>query len=101
MDYAPSGTQIATGSDDGSIRIFEPGANFVTRKISGIHSGVIRALRYSRNGKFIASGCSERKLNIIDTQTWNVTPFNDYHKGNLDAIYQSQTNAFLILIQAR
>lgn len=39
IECAPGGTQIATGSDDGSLRMIELGANTVARRLAHINPG--------------------------------------------------------------
>ena len=66
MAFSPDGTQLATASLDGTIRIWDALDGSPVRTIAG-HSAGVRSIDYSPDGTLLASGSDDRTAKI-----WNV-----------------------------
>jgi len=64
--YSPDGRRIVSGSDDGTIKIWDVNNGKELRTLSG-HKGGVGSAKYSPDGKYIVSGSVEIK--IWDAQT--------------------------------
>ena len=61
--FSPDGGSIATGNDDGALRLWSVDGPRRLRVLTG-HSGPVRSLAFSPDGKRIASGSKDRTLRI-------------------------------------
>ncbi|RKU20242.1 hypothetical protein C6503_06625, partial [Candidatus Poribacteria bacterium] len=68
LAFTPEGQTIASGSDDGTIRLWETSTG---TEILKLQSGKTRTLAFSRDGKILASVSSSIKIYKI--QLWDVT----------------------------
>jgi WD40 repeat protein len=71
-DYCPRMQTLATGSDDGSIVVWdarrwqEPMCKLDTRMIPGLASNEVKRVRWSVDGLKIAAGCSSQQVLVYD-----------------------------------
>ncbi|KAF9230838.1 hypothetical protein BU15DRAFT_83124 [Melanogaster broomeanus] len=66
--YSPNGKQIATGSDDGLITIWDSKKGNILLQLQG-HTKSVEAVSFSRNGSRLVSGSGDHTLCIWDTAT--------------------------------
>jgi hypothetical protein len=64
-DWSPDGKRILVGCDDGAMRLidFETGK---VLQIFGGHTGAVRAVAFSFDGKFVASCCEDNKVRLFN-----------------------------------
>ena len=63
IDWSPDGSRLATGSGDGTVRVWHPATETVIRTNCGHKDGVL-AVHWSRDGSRIASGSSDGTVRI-------------------------------------
>jgi WD40 repeat protein len=66
--FSPNAPIIATGSSDGTIRLWDLNTGEVLKILSGHHYGII-ALDFSPSGEILASGGYDNKINLWDVAT--------------------------------
>ncbi len=82
MVYSPNGEQIASGSNDNTVRLWDALGGELRYTLQG-HQGPVRSVAYSPNGQQIASGSgntvrlwdivSGQCLSVIQAFRWGVT----------------------------
>ncbi|KAG8934376.1 hypothetical protein FRC02_010121 [Tulasnella sp. 418] len=65
--FSPDGTRIASGTEDGTIAIWDAKTGILVRKLEG-HSGWVNSVAFSPDGMLIASGSDDG-----DVATWDTT----------------------------
>ena len=65
VTYSPDGKQIASGSDDKSIRIWDTASGQTVQTLKG-HTALVRSVVSSPDGKQIASGSYDNTIRIWD-----------------------------------
>lgn len=69
MAAAPTGTRIALGMEDNSIRIVDAATRQTVKVLQG-HTRPIQAIAWSHDGTKIASGDERAKIYLWSTKTW-------------------------------
>ena len=68
MAIAPDGTWLASGSDDGSVRIWDPATGQQRATLAG-HTGAVRAVAIAPDGTWLATGGDDGSVRIWDPAT--------------------------------
>ncbi|MEL6442214.1 MAG: metallophosphoesterase [Cyanobacteria bacterium J06621_8] len=82
ISFSPDGLNLASASDDGTIRLWDiatGGHNIIT-----IVDYPVRVVRWSPNGKFLASGFYYNPtIKLWNTTSWNLDAVLEGHKGSV------------------
>jgi WD40 repeat protein len=65
--FSPDGTQVATGSGDGSARVFEAATGLETARLD--HGGLVTAVAFSPEGGRLATGSNDRSARVFEAAT--------------------------------
>jgi WD40 repeat protein len=68
--FSPDGTTIASGSADGSARIFEAATGRQLRRLKPGHGGYVWSVAFSPDGTAFASGSVDKSIRIWDATVW-------------------------------
>jgi WD40 repeat protein/serine/threonine protein kinase len=64
LAFAPDGRRLATGAQDGEVRIWDPGAG--TSLVLRAHTAAVHRVLYSRDGRRVLSASEDRTVRIWD-----------------------------------
>lgn len=78
--FSPDGTSLATGGDDGTLRIWDATSGKETAELRG-HGHALFSVLFSHSGKFLVSGDGTGALALWDTTTWTEGPPLPPHSG--------------------
>lgn len=68
--FSPDGSRIATGGDDGQVIFWSAADGKELDRLT--HPGRVRHLQYSRDGKWLATGCQDAIARLIDVASRSV-----------------------------
>ncbi|UUM20818.1 NACHT domain-containing protein [Mycoavidus sp. SF9855] len=66
--YSPSGDQIASGSEDRTVRVWDAETGALAHTLQG-HTGSVNSVAYSPSGVQIASGSNDNTVRVWDAET--------------------------------
>jgi len=71
VDYSPDGTTIVSGSDDGTLVLWDVETGEMLRQFIG-HTGGVLSVEFSPNGNMIASGARDNLIIVWDVETGTI-----------------------------
>ena len=93
--WSPTGRSVASGSDDGSARLWDP----VSGEPLGpplVHGGPIKALAYSHDGKTIATASEDQTARLWNTASGLARGEAMHHRGPVTSLAFTSDGATLV-----
>lgn len=79
--FSPDGSLLATGSDDTSLRLWDPASGRETEVLSG-HGGAVFAVAFAHSGKFLLSSDGDGVIHFWDVASRKERPALAHHNSN-------------------
>jgi WD40 repeat protein len=87
LDFSPDGRLLAAGggqpSRQGEIVLLNPADGAIVRRLDDIHSDTVFCVRFSPNGRQIASGAADKFVRITDVATGKITRALEGHTSHV------------------
>ena len=96
VSFSPNGTYLASGSDDGTVKMLELSTGTIVTTLEG-HRGGVTSVSFSPDGTTLASGGSffDSKIKLWDTETGTNTAVFDHHTSGLKDVEFSPDGSLL------
>jgi WD40 repeat protein len=85
VTFAPGGRTLATGCQDGNVRIWEAATGRLLRTLHG-HQGEVLAVAFAADGKLLASGGTDHTIRLWDPATGRQVRRLDGCRGDVTAL---------------
>ena len=96
--FSPAGRTVAIASDDGIVRLWDPGASGSSgaspRTLK--HAGAVHSLAFSRDGKVLASGCDDQTAWLWNTASGLPRGEPMQHRGAVVSVAFSPDESTLV-----
>ena len=95
--WSPTGRAIATGSDDGIVRLWDPtGSSESPSRQTLKHAGAVRALAFTRDGKTLATGCDDQTARLWNAASGLPRGEPMHHRGPVVSVAFSPDDSTLV-----
>lgn len=85
MAFSPDGLLLATGHDDGGVRLWNTDTHELVAEMP-LHPMPVSALAFSRDGRRLASAGEDRLIHLVDLSTRKVTQTLEGHTDRIPAL---------------
>lgn len=95
VTFNPSSELIASGSSDGSVRIWDSGTGESVMHLRA-HDGDVKSVDWSEDGHLVASGSVDQTIRLWDVSAWEETCCFRSHSGSITSVAIAPDNRHLV-----
>ena len=92
---SPSANQLVTVSDDGFLKVWDPGQGMLLRQLKLLVPA--SALAFSSDGAILAAGTTQGEIRLWETHSWREFPPYPSQQGEINALQFLPGNRFLVV----
>ncbi|KAF7798736.1 hypothetical protein EIP86_009961 [Pleurotus ostreatoroseus] len=85
VTYSPDGMHVVSGSDDGTIRMWDAETRIATKTLEK-HLGAVLSIDFSRDGRYIVSGSQDKTVRIWDSITGTQSALSTENRGHITCV---------------
>jgi WD40 repeat protein len=93
--FSPGETQLAAGAGNGDVQFWN-GEDFQIRLLAGAHADEVLALRFSSDGRLLATGSADQKIRLWDAATLKPAGTLDAGQGAVRSLAFSRQQPHLL-----
>jgi WD40 repeat protein len=88
--FSPDGKQLASGSWDETVRLWDTAAGTLLQILEG-HSSPVESVAFSPDGKQLASGSCDKTVRLWDTAAGTLLQILEGHSGTVESVFAGPT----------
>ncbi len=96
IKYNADGSQIGCLCSDGTLKIFDAQSTKELQSIKVTTSGPSTQIVFSPDGRYLATGDTQKRLKVWDTSTWKMISDLPGHQGAIRAVDFAPNSQFII-----
>ncbi|PPQ85244.1 hypothetical protein CVT25_010017 [Psilocybe cyanescens] len=95
VTFSMNGTQIASGSTDCFVRIWDASSGEELKILKG-HNGVVNSVSFTSDNRWIASGSGDRSVRVWDVWNGEIAKIMEGHTGAVNSVSFSRSGSWVV-----
>ncbi|PPQ85245.1 hypothetical protein CVT25_010018 [Psilocybe cyanescens] len=95
VTFSMNGAQIASGSTDGFVRIWDASSGEELKILKG-HNGVVNSVSFTSDDRWIASGSDDLSVRVWDVWNGEIAKIMEGHTGAVNSVSFSRSGSWIV-----